>query len=181
MPAHRSFLIAALSLASFACSSVDVNPATTDDIVAAAGSASDASFDGKTTYSWGGSLSEIIASTRAWKQPDPDLIASIQRETDQALASHGMTKVDVGADVLVYHGVGADLAAMNLIDGVDFQTSTIDPMAKAGVAIVLVDAATSKRLWAGIATGDIDWTPTEESVATRVAYAVDRMFADFPN
>ncbi|MEM9379035.1 MAG: DUF4136 domain-containing protein [Planctomycetota bacterium] len=180
MPTSR-ILAAALSLTALACTSIDVNEPKTEDIMASAGAASDASFEGKTTYAWGGNVTEILDSTGAWKAPDTDDVAAIQRAVDAELASHGMTKTEEGADVLAYYGVGANLASLDLIEGQDFQTSSIDPMAKVGMGVVLVDAATSKRIWAGIATGDIDWTPTDEGTSQRIEYAAKKLFKDFPN
>ena len=94
---------------------------------------------------------------------------------------HANTIAEEGPALLAYYGLGASLSVMDLVDGEDFQTSQIDPMSKVGMGVVLVDAATSKPVWAGIATGEIDWTPTEEGVSTRIEHAARLLFKNFPN
>lgn len=180
MPTPRT-LAPALLLLAVACTSIDVNPPSTSDIMASASAAKDVSLEGMTTYAWGGNVTEILDSTGAWKEPDADDVAQIQRAVDAEMASRGMTIAEEGPALLAYYGLGASLSVMDLVDGEDFQTSQIDPMSKVGMGVVLVDAATSKPVWAGIATGEIDWTPTEEGVSTRIEHAARLLFKNFPN
>ena len=128
-------------------------------------------FAALTTYAW---APAIAANERE------DLVLEIVRpKVDALLAARGLTKVerDQASLVVEEHVV------------VEKVTRTNDPYyafdlyteyERGTLLVDLMDPATSKVLWRGSATAEIDGEATEEQRRERVEGAVERMFEGFP-
>ena len=181
MQIPRLPVLALLSVLVLGCTSHELEPTPLDDIMVATAVKEGAGFDGKGTYAWQGLVSDAVETGASWKEPQPSVVAEIKRAVDKKLAARKMKETAESPSFHAYYGTGVDMTAVSLVDGSGGTLTKVDQMAKVGMCIILVDAASGDRVWAGVATGDIDWSATNERMSERIQFAVDKMFKDFPN
>lgn len=175
MTLPRLLALTALSLAAVACQSPDYS-----DIMVQSSDADADRFAGKTTYSWGGVITPILDADSRWIEPHPEVAGNIVSATDDRLAERGFEYTTSGADLMIYYGGGADMTRMPIVDGEKSQDTRLDARSKEALCIMITDAETGSRLWAGVASGDVDWSPSERGTKARIEHAVAELFEGFP-
>ena len=121
----RTAAAVTLALLATACGSTGPD---VSDILVDASTKEGVTLDSKTTYAWGGGVESILAPDAKWAKPHPDVLADITRITNANMKAKGMTEVEESPAMLLYYGVGVDMAVMNLIEGKGDDHNRIDPM-----------------------------------------------------
>ena len=139
-----------------------------------------ANLSGYKTYAWLGSAQVVVDTIGKWEPPGFDADAELKWLIDRELRARNIHPVDRDPDMLVAFAAGVDMDALELKVDPDTKQQMLDNVPKGALAVVLIDAATGKPLWVGVATGDIQETPTDEIVRKRLDYAVKEMFERLP-
>ena len=176
----RTAVALSLSLLALSCTSTELDPTTVDDIRASSSLAEGATLEGKTTYAWGGAVQNLLEPGTEWTAPADEVVADIKRSTNEALAANGRTETADTPALRVYYGVGVDMTRMNIVGQENVDYLRLDSSVKVGLCVLIVDEETKQHLWAGVASGNIEWAPTEAGTQTRIQYAIEKMFAKFP-
>jgi hypothetical protein len=116
-----------------------------------------------------------------WEAPGFDPVTEVKNQVDAALQERGMTENDTDPDLLVGFGVGLDMEALGLMDDPNSDSKLLQNVPQAGLVLLLADSETAYVSWIGMATGEVQENPDDDTVKKRVEYAVSEMIKKLPN
>jgi len=135
---------------------------------------------GYKTYAWLGSAQIVVDTIGKWEPPGFDADAEVKWLIDRELRARNVSRVDDNPDMFVAYVAGIDMDALELKVDPETRREMLDSVPKGALAVVFIDAASGKPVWVGVATADIQETPTDEVVRKRLDYAVKEMFRLLP-
>jgi len=168
-------MITFLSIAALAaCSSV------TKDIEVDAMADANVDFSAYQTYGWVAASAIVSDAYAQWEAPGFDPVVEIKTQVDAALQKRGMTEDSVDPDVLVAFSVGLDMDALGVKQDPDTDTQMLANIPQGGLALLMADSQTGYLSWIGVATGDVQDNPDDETVKKRLEYAVSELIKKLP-
>ena len=159
------------------CSSVP-----TKDIQVEAQADPKASFSGYKTYTWLGSAAIINDPYGQWEIPEFDADAEIKYLIDRELRKRGMSQSSplISPDMIVAFAAGIDMDALELKVDPESKIDMLVSMPQGGLLVILVDGQSGFVIWAGVATAEVQESPTAKTVKARLDYAVTQLFRKLP-
>jgi len=152
----------------------------TKDIIVEAEADPTINFSGYTSYTWLGSAAIVFDPEGKWEPPQFDADAEIKFHIDRELRERGMTEDSVDPDLIVGFAAGIDMSSMEIDIDPKSNLTTLDNVPLGALTVILVDARTGFAIWAGIATAEIQQSPSQETIKKRLEYAVSLMFKKLP-
>ena len=168
------FTLVTLFLISGCASSV------TKDIMVETDSDLKANLSGYTSYAWLGSAAIVFDEKGQWEPPQFDADAEIKFLIDRELRDHGMTEDSVNPDLVVAYAAGIDMDSMDIKADPESGIEALENVPAGALIVIMIDADTGLAIWAGIATADIQESPTAETTKQRLDFAVSEMFSKLP-
>lgn len=169
------FTLVTLFLISGCASSV------TKDIMVETDSDPKANLSGYTSYAWLGSAAIVFDEKGQWEPPQFDADAEIKFLIDRELRDHGMTEDSVNPDLVVAYAAGIDMDSMDIKADPESGIEALENVPAGALIVIMIDADTGLAIWAGIATADIQESPTPETTKQRLDFAVSEMFSKLPH
>ena len=139
-----------------------------------------ANFSGYKSYAWLGSAAIVYDTAGQWEPPQFDADAEITFLIDRELRKRGMSEDSVNPDMLVAYAAGIDMDTLRVEIDPESEIKTLKNVPQGALVIALVDAETSVAIWAGLATGEVQQDPDQETVKARLDYAVTQMLKKLP-
>ena len=170
------FTLATLLLLISGCAS-----SVTKDIMVETDSDPKANLSGYSSYAWLGSASIVFDDKGQWEPPQFDADAEIKFLIDRELREHGMTEDSVNPDLVIAYAAGIDMDSMDIKTDPESGLEALENAPIGALTVIMIDAETGLAIWAGVATADIQESPTAETIKQRLDYAVSQMFAKLPN
>jgi hypothetical protein len=170
------FTIATLLLLISGCASN-----VTKDIMVETDSDPKADLSGYTSYAWLVSASIVFDDKGQWEPPQFDADAEIKFLIDRELRKHGMTEDSVNPDLVIAYAAGIDMDSMDIKTDPESGLEALENAPIGALTVIMIDAETGLAIWAGVATADIQESPTAETTKKRLDFAVSQMFAKLPN
>jgi hypothetical protein len=153
----------------------------TSDIKVRSAADAKANLKGYKTYAWYGSAGLLVDRTGVWAPKNADAQADVEFLVDKSLREKGLVAVREKPELLVA------LLFVGSINDVEKIAQTrgdalpkLDPVGEGALLIELIDAETGKTVWLGGAEGELRQSRSVEDGRKRLAYAVDKMFAQLP-
>ena len=169
------FTLVTLFLISGCASSV------TKDIMVETDSDPKANLSGYTSYAWLGAAAIVFDEKGQWEPPQFDADAEIKFLIDRELRDHGMTEDSVNPDLVVAYAAGIDMDSMDIKADPESGIEALENVPAGALIVIMIDADTGLAIWAGIATADIQESPTAETTKQRLDFAVSEMFSKLPH
>ena len=159
------------------CSSVP-----TKDIAVDAQADAKANFSGYKSYTWLGSAAIINDPYGQWEIPEFDADAEIKYLIDRELRKRGMSQSSplINPDMIVAFAAGIDMDALELKVDPDSKIDMLVSVPQGGLLVILVDGQSGFVIWAGVATAEIQESPSAKTVKARLDYAVTELFRKLP-
>jgi hypothetical protein len=155
--------------------------ASTSDIRVHSALDGKAQLAGYKSFAWSGSSSLLHDGTGAWVPKDADAHSEVEFLVDKNLRARGLTVVQEKPDLLVSLLIVADVQEVQEIkDKRGEGVSTFDPVGQGALVVELIDAETGKTVWLGGAEGELRNSRSADEGRERLAYAVDKLFAQLP-
>jgi hypothetical protein len=151
----------------------------TKDIVVETEADPKISFAGYSTYSWLGSASIVYDPEGQWEPPQFDADAEIKFLIDRELRKAGMTEAAANPDMIVAFAAGIDMSLMEIKIDPESNLSSLENVPMGALTVILIDATTGLATWGGIATGEVQQSPDQETTRQRLDFAVSSMFKKF--
>jgi hypothetical protein len=168
--------LAASVLCFAACASIP-----TDDIKTEANADKSVNFAMKKTYAFAGSIDILNDPNGRWKPKDMSINDEIRFLIEAQLRDHGLRPSEAQPDVEVLYGIVVDMEAQKQqMEGSGEWASFMKNVPLGALIVQLRDASTGKPVWMGAATGELQSETTPEFVQKRLAYAVNKIFKDYP-
>ena len=139
-----------------------------------------ANLKGYSTYTWLGSAAIVYDPEGQWEPPQFDMDAEIKFLIDRELRERGMTEDSVNPDLIIAYAAGIDMDSMAIKADPASDLEVLENVPVGALTVILVDAETGLAIWAGVATAEIQQSPTTETVKKRLDFAVSQMFAKLP-
>jgi hypothetical protein len=140
-----------------------------------------ANIKGYKSYAWYGSAGLLVDRTGVWVPKNADAQADVEFLVDKSLRDKGLVAVRERPELLVA------LLFVGSINDVEKIAQTrggalpkLDPVGEGALLIELIDAETGKTVWLGGAEGELRQSRSVEDGRKRLAYAVDKVFAQLP-
>jgi len=137
------------------------------------------SFAGYSTYRWLGSASIVYDPEGQWEPPQFDADAEIKFLIDRELRKAGMVETTDNADMIVAFAAGIDMSLMEIKIDPESNLSKLENAPMGALTVILIDAKTGLATWGGIATGEVQQSPDQETTRQRLDFAVSSMFKKF--
>jgi hypothetical protein len=153
----------------------------TQDIVVETNSDPKANLSEYTRYAWLGSAAIVFDEAGQWEPPEFDADAEIKFLIDRELRDHGMTEDSASPDLIVVYAAGIDMDNLGINIDPESGLEALENIPKGALSVILVNAETGLAIWAGVATADIQESPTTETIKKRLNFAVTEMFAELPH
>jgi len=153
----------------------------TDDIKVNAESDPKANLAGYKSYAWLGSAAIVFDEKGQWEPPEFDADSEIKFLIDRELRAHGMSEDSVNPDLAVAFAAGIDMDTMEIKTNPENGLEALENVPVGALTVVLIDVETGFAVWAGVATAEVQESPTPESTKQRLDYAVSEMFAKLPH
>ena len=170
------FTLATMLLLITGCAS-----SVTKDIMVETDSDPKANLSGYTSYTWLGSATIVFDDKGQWEPPQFDADAEIKFLIDRELRKHGMAEDSVNPDLVVAYAAGIDMDSMDIKTDPESGIEAHENAPIGALTVILIDADTGLAVWAGVATADIQESPTMEDTKKRLDFAVSQMFAQLPH
>jgi len=153
----------------------------TKDIMVETDSDPKANLSGYTSYAWLGSAAIVFDEKGQWEPPQFDADAEIKFLIDRELRDHGMTEDSVNPDLVVAYAAGIDMDSMDIKIDPESGIEALENVPAGALIVIMIDADTGLAIWAGIATADVQESPTAETTKARLDFAVSEMFSKLPH
>jgi hypothetical protein len=170
------FTMATLLLLLAGCAS-----SVTNDIKVEADSDPKANLAGYKSYAWLGSAAIVFDDKGQWEPPQFDADSEVKFLIDRELRKHGMAEDSVNPDLIVAFAAGIDMDSMEIKVNPVNDVEILENVPVGALTVILIDAETGFAVWAGVATAEVQESPTQETIKQRLDYAVSQMFAKLPH
>jgi hypothetical protein len=154
--------------------------ALTKDIKVDTESAPNANLGAYKTYAWIAAAQILNDPAGQWEPRKFDADAEIRFLINNELRKKGMSEVDRNPDMLVAYIAGVDMAALELKEDPKQEMEVLKNSPKGALAVMFIDTATIKPIWAGVAVGNVKTERSAEDSKKRLNYAVAEMFKKLP-
>lgn len=158
-----------------ACATVD-----TSDIEIVARSSPEARFGSYRTYSWLETAQIVNDPFGQWEPSGFDADAAVKALIDRELGRRGMTAGGNSPDLLVTFVAGIEMTAFEVREGQGSGLPSLQTIPKGALVVVLVDSASMRPVWVGVAGADVKRQQKRDVVRRRLDYAVTEMFRELP-
>ncbi len=177
MNKHYVLLLAPVVMLFSGCASTP-----TKDIVVAAQADPKGNFSGYKTYTWLGAAAIVSDYNGQWEPPAFDADAEIKYLIDRELRKRGMSQSSplVSPDMIVAFAAGIDMDALELKVDPESKIDMLVSVPQGGLLVILVDGQSGFVIWAGVATAEIQESPSAKTVKARLDYAVTELFRKLP-
>ncbi len=166
----KLIIVFALMLLVTGCASV------TKDIKVDTNADPKTNFAGYATYTWLGSAAIVYDPEGKWEPPQFDADAEIRFLIDRELRARGMTESSTNPDLIIAYAAGIDMASLDIKIDPESKLEALMNVPMGALTVVLVDANTGLAIWVGVATAEIQESPSQEVIKKRLNYAVISMF-----
>ncbi len=170
----KLFTVLALMLLVTSCASV------TKDIVVETDMDPKANLKGYSTYTWLASAAILYDPEGKWEPPQFDADAEIKFLIDRELRKRGMIESAANPDLIVAFAAGIDMATMEIKIDPESYLETLRNVPMGALVVALIDGKTGLAIWGGVATAEIQESPSMEVIKKRLDYAVSSMFKKLP-
>jgi hypothetical protein len=170
------YTIATMMLLLSGCASSE-----TKDIEVKTESDPNANLAGYKNYAWQGSAAIVFDDKGRWEPPQFDADAEIRLLIDRELRDHGMTENPVNPDLIVAYAAGIDMDSMEIKVDPESGLERLTNLPVGALSVILVDAVSGQAIWIGVASANIQESPTPETTRKRLDFAVTQMFARLPH
>jgi len=169
------FTLCAVALLITGCAS-----SVTKDIMVEAEIDPKTNFTGYASYTWLGSAAIVFDDKGQWEPPQFDADAEIQFLIDRELRKRGMSEDSANPDMIVAYAAGIDMDSMDIKIDPESDLVVLENVPLGALTVILVDANTGLAIWAGVATAEIQQSPSQETIKKRLDFAVTQMFKKLP-
>ena len=140
-----------------------------------------ANIKGYKSFAWYGSGGLLVDRTGAWVPKDADTQAEVEFLVDKSLRERGLVASREKPELLVGLLLVADVNDVQKIQASrGNELNRVDPVGQGALLVELIDAQTGKTVWLGGAAAEVRGSRSVEDGRKRLAYAVDKMFAQLP-
>ncbi len=139
-----------------------------------------ANLKGYSTYTWLGSAAIVYDPEGKWEPPQFDADAEIKFLIDRELRARGMTESSANPDLIIAYAAGIDMASMEIKIDPESNLETLRDVPMGALVVALIDGKTGLAIWGGVATAEIQESPSMEVIKKRLDYAVTSMFKQLP-
>jgi hypothetical protein len=157
------------------CATVD-----TSDIEVVTRTSPEARFGSYRTYTWLETAQIVNDPFGQWEPPGFDADAAVMAMVDRELGKRGMRATTDSADLLVTFVAGIEMTAYELREGGQSGLPSLQTVPKGALVVVLVDSASNRPVWVGVAGADIQRQPEADAMHQRLDYVVTEMFRTLP-
>lgn len=133
------------------------------------------------SYGWLDSAAIIHDPRGRWEPPDFDADAEIRLLINRELGARGFSETDAQPELLVAYAAGIDMTLVRSEYDPDYEFNIMRDVPQGSLAVVLIDRATRRSVWVGVAAADIQQDPAPETVRKRLEYAVTSMMRSLPD
>lgn len=152
----------------------------TNDIKADAEADPTIKFSGYKSYAWIGDVGVLHDPEGKWQPPKMNVADNIKTLVDRELQKRGYYNYAENPDLAVVFFMGVDMENMKLKSDPNTKQDILKNVPSAGLVVALVDVKTEYVVWVGKASGELQKNPSDETIRTRLDYAVTEMFKKFP-
>ena len=171
----RSVLLLCASLLLGACATVD-----TSDIEVVGKASPDARFESYKTYAWLETAQIVNDPLGKWEPPGFDADAAVTAMIDRELGKRGLAPAGSSPDLLVTFVAGIEMAALELREDPEKQQQTLQNIPKGALVVMLVDGASRRPAWVGVARADVKRPLESDAIRKRLDYVITEMFRQYP-
>ena len=131
------------------------------------------------SFAWVASA-EIINDTHGnWEPRDFDADAEIKFLLLKELRGKGLNETARNPDLLLIFAAGVNMDNLEYVKDSSSGMNSLEEVPKGALLVIMIDPATRHPVWAGTANGDVESGRSNEDVRKRLAFAVEKMFADW--
>lgn len=131
------------------------------------------------SFAWVASAEIVNDPQGNWEPKGFDADAEIKFLLLKELRNKGLTETTRYPDLLLVFAAGVNMENLELVKDPKSKMSTLEEVPRGALVVVLIDPATRHPVWVGTAKGDVEGGRSDEEVRKRLAFAVERMFADW--
>jgi hypothetical protein len=157
------------------CATVD-----TSDIEVVTRTSPDARFGSYRTYAWLETAQIVNDPLGQWEPPGFDADAAVKAMVDRELGKRGMRATGNTPDLLVTFVAGIEMTAFEVHEGGQSGWPSLQTVPKGALVVVLVDSASKRPVWVGVAGADVQRQPDADATHRRLDYVVTEMFRALP-
>lgn len=173
MTFHRFLLAALTALFLSGCATL------TEDIEVRSEAAPGINLANYKSFAWVASAEIVNDPHGNWEPTGFDADAEIKFLLLKELRSKGLTETTRNPDLLLIFAAGVNMENLEFVKDPDSKISTLEEVPKGALLVAMIDPATRHPVWAGIARGDVESERSDEQVRKRLAFAVEKMFANW--
>ena len=157
------------------CATVD-----TSDIEVVTRSSPEARFGSYRTYTWLETAQIVNDPLGQWEPPGFDADAAVKAMVDRELGKRGIRETGNTAALRVTFGAGIEMTAFEVHEGGQSGFPSMQTVPKGALVVVLVDSASYRPVWVGVAGADVQRQPEADAMYRRLDYVVTEMFRALP-
>lgn len=131
------------------------------------------------SFAWVASAEIVNDRHGNWEPTGFDADAEIKFLLLKELRNKGLKETTRNPDLLLIFAAGVNMNNLELVKDPNSTISTLEEVPKGALLVAMIDPATRHPVWAGTARGDVKSGRSDEDVRKRLAFAVEKMFADW--
>jgi hypothetical protein len=151
----------------------------TEDIQVRSETASGVNLADYKSFAWVASAQIINDPQGNWEPTGFDADAEIKFLLLKELRSKGLQETTRNPDLLLIFAAGVNMENLELVKDPNSKMNTLEEVPRGALLVVMIDPATRHPVWVGSAKGDVESGRSDEDVRKRLAFAVEKMFADW--
>lgn len=131
------------------------------------------------SFAWVASAEIVNDPHGNWEPTGFDADAEIKFLLLKELRNKGLKETARNPDLLLIFAAGVNMENLELVKDPDSKISTLEEVPKGALLVVMIDPVSRHPVWAGMARGDVESGRSDEEVRRRLAFAIEKMFADW--
>lgn len=131
------------------------------------------------SFAWVASAEIVNDPHGNWEPEGFDADAEVRFLLLKELRAKGLVESNNNPDLLLVFAAGVDMQNLEVVKDPDSQMNSLKEVPKGALIVILIDPATRRAVWVGTAEGDAKAGRSVEELKKRLAYAVEKMFADW--
>ena len=131
------------------------------------------------SFAWVASAKIVNDPQGNWEPTGFDADAEIKFLLLKELRNKGLQETMSNPDLLLIFAAGVNMENLELVKDPNSTMSTLEEAPRGALLVVMIDPATRHPVWVGAAKGDVEGGRSDEDVRKRLAFAVEKMFADW--
>jgi PBP1b-binding outer membrane lipoprotein LpoB len=133
------------------------------------------------SFAWVASAEIMNDPYGHWEPEGFDADVEVRFLLIKELRDKGLVESSTDPDLLLVFAAGVDMQNLEVVKNSDSKMSSLQKVPKGAFLVALIDSATGRVVWVGVAEGDAEAGRSAEEVKKRLAFAVKKMFADWGN